>query len=131
GRAAGGNLFFAPLLVDRRGGVEQQRGQVPDLLLGERARVAEARHLRAGVVGLRVPDLAVHVALGLRRVAARLAEAREARADGAVRLFLRRDLVAVVAAAARLAGLVAPGHAAAALRDALPALPVAEQAAGG
>ena len=47
---------------------------------GERARVAEARHLRAQVVGLGVVDLAVDVALHLGAVAAHLAEAQQARA---------------------------------------------------
>src|SRR5690606_4485432 len=107
---------------------EEQRDEVLDLLLGERAGVAEARHLRAGVVRLGVVDLAVDVALHVRPVAALLAEAEQARADGAVRALLRGELVAVVAAAAAGARLVAPHAAAAALRHALGALPVAHQA---
>src|SRR5439155_2871643 len=51
--------------------------------------------------------------------------------DGAERRLLRRELMAVVAAAVVGPGrLVAPSEAAAALRDALAALPVADEVAG-
>src|SRR5688572_31693154 len=93
--------------------MEQQGDEILDVLLGERARVAKARHLRAGVVRLGVVDLAVDILLHLRTVTTLFAEAEQARPDGPVRGLLRRDLVAVVAAAAGLSGLVAP-HAAAA-----------------
>src|SRR5262249_2710539 len=52
-------------LVDRRGRIEQERDQVLDLLLGQDAVVAEARHLRACGAGLRVVDLPEDVALHL------------------------------------------------------------------
>src|SRR2546428_3387749 len=120
------------LLVDRRGGIEKQSDEILDLLLGEGARVSEPRHLRAQVVRLGVVDLAVDVFLDLRAAAAHFAEIAQARADGAERRFLRRELMAVVAAAVVGAGrLVAPSEAAAALRDALAALPVADAVAGG
>src|SRR6185503_5509189 len=110
--------------------IEQQADQVLDLLGSEGAGVAEARHVRAQVVRLGVIDLAVHVALHFRAVAALRAEAEQAWADRAVRRFLGRELVAVIAAAAvRRPGRVGPLHAAAALRDALAVLPVADQAA--
>src|SRR5438477_269482 len=97
------------LLVDRRGGVEQKRHEILDLLRRQRSRGAEARHLRAQVVRLGVIDLAVDVALHFGARAANLAEATQARADRAVRELARRELVAVVAAAARgLARLVVP-----------------------
>src|ERR687884_1492473 len=114
---------------DGRGGVEQQRDQVLDLLRRERAGRPEARHLRADVVRLGVVDFPVHVALHLGARATRLAESAQARADGAVRELLGRELVTVVAAAAGgIAGLVVPGEAAPALRDRLAALPIAEEA---
>jgi hypothetical protein len=94
--------------------------------------VAEARHLRAGVVGLRVVDLAVDVPLHFLRVAAQLAEAEQARSQRAEGRLGRRELVAVVAAAAGgRARAVAPHEAATVLRDRFAALPVAEQAALG
>src|SRR3954469_1687577 len=118
------------LLVDGRGRVEQQRDQVLDLLLGERAGEAEARHLRARAVRLGVIDLAVDVALHVVARAALLAKAEQARADGAVGKLGGREAVAVVAAAAGgLARLVGPLHAAAVLREALAAFPVAHQSA--
>src|ERR1035437_5490922 len=66
------------LLVDRRVRVEQQRDEVLDLLFGERARMAEAGHVRTQVECLGVVDLAVHVFLNLRAVAAGLAELAQA-----------------------------------------------------
>src|SRR4051812_20816965 len=118
------------LLVDGRGRVEEQRDQVLDLLLGERAGEAQARHLRARAIRLGVVDLAVDVALHVLAGAALLAEAEQARSDGAVGELRGREPVAVVAAAAgRLARLVGPLHAAAVLRQALAALPVAHQPA--
>src|SRR5207244_9741714 len=117
------------LLVHRRGRIEQQPDQILDLLGRERAGEPEPRHLRAEVVGLRVVDLAVDVALHLGARAARFSETAQARPDRAVRKLLRRELVAVVAAAAAgLAGLVGPGQAAPALRERLAALPVVDQA---
>src|SRR5579863_783790 len=88
------------LFVDRRFRIEQQRHQVLDLLLREGSGVTQPRHLRAQVVGLGVVDLAVGVFLDLGAVAAQFAEAKQAGTDGAVGRFLRRQLVAVVAAAA-------------------------------
>ena len=90
-------LSGAPLLVHRRLRVEQQRGHMLDLLFGEDAVVAEARHAGAGGVGLRVVDLAVGVFLDRLRGAAQLAVADQRRADGAEGDFLRADLVAGVA----------------------------------
>src|SRR5204862_7715277 len=78
-----------------------------------------------------VVDAAEGIALDVRAVAAQLAEAAQARAERAVRCLLRRELVAVVAAAAASgAGRVGPLQAAAVLRDRLAALPVAKQAPG-
>src|SRR4051794_15647257 len=62
------------LLVDRRLRVGQQRDDVLDLLLGEDALVAEARHVRAGRERLRVVDLAVRVLACVVGVSAQLAE---------------------------------------------------------
>src|SRR3989441_7909072 len=118
------------LLIHRRGRVEQQSDEILDLLLRERAGIAQARHLRAEVVRLRVIDLAVDVLLYFGTIAADRAEAVQARSDRAERRFLGRELVAVVAAAvAGRARLVAPGEAAAALGDALAALPAADEIA--
>src|SRR5689334_16479362 len=85
------------LLVHRRCGIEQQADQVPDLLGGQRAGIAEARHRRAQVEGLGIEDFAVDVALRLRAVAAKLAEIAQAGADRAVGGFARCELVTVVA----------------------------------
>src|SRR5262249_13179019 len=94
--------------------------------------MTEPRHLRAGVIGLGVVDPAVGVALHVGTVAPRLAEAAPAGAARAEGRLLRRELVAVVAAAAgRISRLVGPLQAAPVLRDSLSALPVADQAPGG
>src|SRR5206468_9874887 len=70
--------------------------------------------------------LSLHDALPI----SRLAKGPQARPDRAVRHLAWRELVAVVAAAARrVARLVVPGQAPAALREGLAALPVAHQAA--
>src|SRR3989442_10745800 len=70
--------------------------------------------------------------MDLAAVAAQIAELPQARAEGAEGRLLRRELVAVVAAAAGcFARLVGPLQGAAVLRDALAALPVAHQAAFG
>src|SRR5216684_8229352 len=130
GRGAGEIRDAAKLLIHRRVGVEKQRDEILDLLLGQRAGKPEPRHLRAEVIRLGVIDLAVDVTLDLLAVAAQLAELPQARAEGAEGRLLRRKLVAVVAAAAGcVARLVGPLQAAAVLRDALAALPVAHQAA--
>src|SRR5690349_206690 len=81
--------FTVCLLVHRRLRIQQQRDDVLDLLFVQDARVARARHVRAGVVGLGVPDLAPGVlddrsgggAVGVRH-AAQLAVLVEAGADG-------------------------------------------------
>jgi hypothetical protein len=114
-------------LVDRRFGVHQQRDQVLDLRLGEDPVVSEARHQRARVVSLGVPQLAVGVLAHVVGVAAQLAELVERRPDGAKRHFLGRQLVAGVAVAADRAGrVVGVLLAAAFLRDLLAVLPVAQ-----
>ena len=103
-----------------------------DLLLGQDAVVAEARHVRAGAVGLRVPHLAPGVAAHVVGVAADLAEVVERRADGAEADLLLRELVAGVAVGAdRPLRVVGELEAGAALRDLLAALPVAEVLAVG
>src|SRR5207249_8228231 len=61
GRGARGSRDAAKLPVHRRVGVEKQRDEVLDLLLGQRAGKPEPRHLRAEVVRLGVIDLAVDV----------------------------------------------------------------------
>src|SRR3954463_603556 len=112
--------------------IEKQADQVLDLLFGQRARIAHPRHLRAGVIGLGVIDLAVGVFLRVGAVAAGLAEAAQARTDRSVGKLLGRELMAVVAAAARgIAGLVGPLLAAPVLRDRLASLPVSDEAALG
>src|SRR5260221_5835819 len=78
------NSRRSKLLVYGRSRIEQQPDQVLDLLLGERAGISQARHLRAGAVGLGVVDLAVGVLLDLGPAAAQLAEAQQAWADRAV-----------------------------------------------
>src|SRR5260221_2676155 len=67
----------------------------------------EARHVRAGGVGLGVIDLAEGVLLDRGAVAAQLAVVVQAGTDIAVGQLLRRQLVAGVAVAAvRIAGVV-------------------------
>jgi hypothetical protein len=68
--------------------------------VAELLQIVKARHFRAEVEGLGIPDLAVGVLLGLGGVAAQFAELVETRPDGAERGFLGCDLVAVVAVAA-------------------------------
>src|SRR5690606_13181305 len=97
-RGAAGPTRRSP--VDRRLGIHQVGDQVLDLLLGQRPRGAEARHRRARREGLRVVDPLVGVLLRLGGVTAHLAEVAQARAERAERGLLRRQLVAVVAAAA-------------------------------
>src|SRR6185503_3949135 len=119
-------------LVDRRSGIHQQRGDVLDLLLGQDAVMAEARHRRAGGERLRVEDLAVGIALGLGAVAAKLAEPVKARPYRAVGELLRRELMAGVAIASdRSVGIVRVLLAAAVLRDLFAIFPVAGQFAVG
>src|SRR4051812_26992224 len=118
-------------LIDRGGGIEQKRHEVLDLLRSKGAGGTESRHLAARGERLGVVDLRVHVSLHLRTVAALLSESAQAGPDGPERQLVRRQFVAVVAAAARVPGLVVPGHALAALRKALAALPVAHQTARG
>src|ERR1700674_5770295 len=86
-----------PSFVYRGFGIHQQRDDILDLLLGEDAHVAEARHVRASGERLGVVDLSVNVLLHLGRVAAGLAEVIEWRSDGAERELRFRELVAGVA----------------------------------
>src|SRR5438270_5081800 len=87
-------------LIDRRLRIRQQGHDILDLLLGEDALVAEARHVRARGERLRVVDLAVRVTARLVGVAAQLAELIERRADGAVRELLAREPVTRIAVGA-------------------------------
>ena len=130
-------LKYPQLPVDGRLRVEQQRHQVANLLFAQDARVAEARHVRACLVGLGVPQLAPGVvndgfAVGRSRVtdAAQLAVVVQAGADRAVGQLGLADLVAVVAAAAiGIVCLVGPGQAPAVLGNSFAFNPVAQQLA--
>ena len=105
-----------------------------NLLLVEDALVAGTGHVRAGVVGLGVPDLAPGVLHdGLGRLAGRIGHAAqlavlvETRPDGAKGNFLLGDLVAVVAVAAiDRAGGVGEGVAPAVLGNLFSFAPVAQ-----
>src|SRR5260221_128359 len=117
--------------VDWRVGVEQEGHEVRDLLLGQDAVVAEARHVGAGRERLGIVDLAIGVLLDRLARATLLAELVEARTDGAERQLLLRELVAVVAASARRPGRGVgelPAHAA--FRHSLFLAPVAHGLSG-
>src|SRR2546429_597742 len=130
-RAPAGIRDATASLVDWGVGVEQQRHQVRDLLFGQHAVVPEARHVGAGRERLGIVDLAVGVLLDRLARAAQLAELVEARADGAERQLLLRDLMAVVAAAAGRTGrVVGELLAGSALRDALALAPIAHELSG-
>src|SRR6185436_5046170 len=121
-----------PSLIYGRVRVEQQRGDVLDLLLGEDAVMPEARHVGAGAESLRVVALAVGVALDRLACAAQLAEVVEARADGAVGDLRLGQLVAGVTVGARGSlRIIVELHPLAVLRNTLAALPVADQLAVG
>src|SRR5258706_2298348 len=116
------------LLVHRRFGIQQQRRHVLDLLFGEDAVMPEARHVRAGGVGLGVIDLAEGVLLDRGAVAAQLAVVVQAGADIAVGELLRRQLVAGVAVAAvRIGGIVGGLFADTGLGNFFAGPPVAQQ----
>lgn len=94
--------------------------------------MAEARHVGAGGIGVRIPDLAPGVLDHFLRVAAQLAVLIQRRADIAERNLGLGHLVAGVAVAAvGTADLVGELHAAAVLGDLLAFLPVAEPVAVG
>jgi hypothetical protein len=138
-----GQTFVGPPIgagstpVDRRFRVEQQGHQVLELGFVEQLRVPEARHARAGVVGLGVVELAPGVLddrlrVGARRIghAAQLAVVVEARAECAEGDLGLVDHVAVVAIAAvdgGGGGGVGPRHAAAVLGELLAFFPVADE----
>ena len=110
---------------------------MPHLRLIQNARVAGTRHVRAGVVGFGIPNLAPGVfndglagRTGGVAYTTNLAVVVEARTNRAERDFFLADLVAVVAVAA--VGLpcgITPGEAAPALRDAFTFAPVANELA--
>ena len=127
------------LLVDRRFRVEQQAPSGPALALVEHAGVAEARHVRAGVVGLGVAELAPGVfddRLGRRagRIGRRRAACRSCTGSGrSCRTRSRPCRSGGSCSSCRrsraFGRLVAPGHAAAVLRQLLAGLPVADELA--
>src|SRR2546426_11130481 len=84
-------------LIDRRCRIEQERGDVLDLLLGENTLVAESRHVRARRERLGVVDLAEGIALHVNAIAAQLPVLIEARSDRTERDLAFRQLVAGVA----------------------------------
>src|ERR1700751_5745708 len=87
-------------VIDRRRRVEQQRRHVLDLLLGQDALVAEARHVAARDEGLGVEYLAIGVALHFHAVAARLPILIQAWPDRAEGKLGLRELMAGIAVGA-------------------------------
>src|SRR5207253_6511681 len=119
-------------LIDRRCRIEQKRGDVLDLLLGENALVAESRHVRARRERFGVVDLAEGIALNVNAIAAQLPVLIEARSDRAERELGFRQLVAGVAIGADGAlGIIGKLLAATLLRNPLAVFPVTEKLAVG
>src|SRR5260370_3636725 len=81
-------------LIDRRRRIEQERGDVLDLLLGENALVAESRHVRARRERLGGVDLADGIALHVNAIAAQLPVLIEARSEPTERELALAQLVA-------------------------------------
>src|SRR5678815_4323080 len=121
-----------PSLVDRRRGIDEQRDDVADLLLGQDAMVAEARHVRARGVRVGVVDLAPCVLARLVAESAQFSEAIERRPDRSVRQLLRRQLMTGRAVGAGgILRVIGKLESLAALRDLLAILPVADELAVG
>src|SRR5437870_1546429 len=119
-------------LIDRRRGIEEERGDVLDLLLGEYALVAESRHVGARRERFGVVDLAKSIALHVNAIAAQLSVLIEGWSDRTEREFGFRQLVAGVAVGADGAfGIIGKLLAATLLRNPLAVFPVTEKLAVG
>ena len=122
------------LFVHGRCGIEQQGHHMFDLRLGQDVFVTKARHVGARVVSACVVNLVPGVFndwLGFRAAgvadAAKFSVVVQARAQGAVRQFFFRNLVAVVAVATiGHVGFVAPSFATPILCDHFALLPIAQ-----
>src|SRR5437773_424395 len=119
-------------LIDRRRGIEEERGDVLDLLLGEYALVAEARHVGARRERLGVVDLAERIALHVNAIAAELSVLIEGWSDRPKRELGFRQLVAGVAIGADGAfGIIGKLLSSTLLRNPLAVFPVTEKLAVG